>query len=133
MKLWQKDGSVAEAVERFTTGRDREMDMLLAEHDVQGSLAHLAMLAQTGLVPAEEAELLRQHLLEIGEEVKAGRFVLEPGVEDVHSQVELLLTRRCGDAGRTRVDENFTQRVMADKTDRLYRELLASKGWSRAA
>ncbi|MBN8682008.1 MAG: argininosuccinate lyase [Chitinophagales bacterium] len=100
MKLWQKDGSVAEAVERFTTGRDREMDMLLAEHDVQGSLAHLAMLAQTGLVPAEEAELLRQHLLEIGEEIKAGRFVLEPGVEDVHSQVELLLTRRCGDAGK---------------------------------
>lgn len=100
MKLWQKDITPHTAVESFTAGKDREMDLFIAEYDVIGSLAHLEMLRQTGLIPQDEAILLESALKDILQEVKEGHFVLEEGVEDVHSQVELLLTSRVGEAGK---------------------------------
>lgn len=99
-KLWQKTGSMHSAVEQFTTGKDREMDLFLAPFDVLGSLAHLEMLGHVGLLEPAEVETLRSALRTIYAEIQAGRFELEPGIEDVHSQVELLLTRTCGDAGK---------------------------------
>jgi argininosuccinate lyase len=101
MKLWdKKDTKTSERVEAFTVGRDREFDMLLARHDVLGSIAHVTMLGEKGLIPAEDVEAALKGLKEILAEVDAGRFAIEDGVEDVHSQVELLLTRRIGDAGK---------------------------------
>lgn len=100
MKLWQKDGiSTNEAVALFTVGRDKEFDLLLAAYDVQGSLAHTEMLASTGLLTAEEKELIHRELKLISVEIAAGDFVLEEDIEDVHSQIEVLLTRRIGEAG----------------------------------
>ncbi len=100
MKLWQKESGLSAAVERFTAGQDREMDMHLAPYDVLGSLAHLAMLKKVHLVTSAEATALRSALLDIYREIEAGTFLLESGIEDVHSQVELLLTRRVGEAGK---------------------------------
>ncbi len=100
MKLWQKNTSTAAAVEKFTAGNDREMDILLARFDALGSLAHLEMLKSVSLVSMADADLLRRALYEILQEIETGNFELEPGVEDIHSQIELLLTRRCGDAGK---------------------------------
>lgn len=100
MKLWQKENDVNKEIERFTVGRDREMDMHLAEFDVLGSLAHTQMLESIGLIPSEELPVLQKELKNIYAEIKAGNFVIEDGVEDVHSQVELLLTRRLGDIGK---------------------------------
>ncbi len=99
-KLWQKNTAPAAAVERFTAGNDREMDRYLARYDVLGSLAHLAMLGEAGLLAPDEVDRLGAELRAIYNEIEAGRFELEPGVEDVHSQVELLLTRACGEAGK---------------------------------
>jgi argininosuccinate lyase len=100
MKLWQKDKDVNKEIERFTVGRDREMDLYLAEFDVLGSLAHTQMLESIGLIPKEELPVLQKELKNIYAEIKAGKFTIEDGVEDVHSQVELLLTRRLGDIGK---------------------------------
>ncbi len=100
MKLWQKDKDVNKEIERFTVGRDRELDMYLAEFDVLGSLAHTQMLESIGLIPSEELPVLQKELKNIYAEIKAGNFSIEDGVEDVHSQVELLLTRRLGDIGK---------------------------------
>jgi len=100
MKLWQKDTNVNKEIEKFTIGRDREMDMMLAEFDVLGSLAHTAMLESVGLLTREELDTLHQALKQIHTEIKAGLFSIEEGVEDVHSQVELLLTRRLGEVGK---------------------------------
>jgi argininosuccinate lyase len=100
MKLWQKDTDVNKEIEKFTVGRDREMDMMLAEFDVLGSLAHTAMLESIGLLEKEELPVLHKELKKIYTEIKAGNFQIEDGVEDVHSQVELLLTRRLGDVGK---------------------------------
>jgi argininosuccinate lyase len=101
MKLWHKTGSVThEQVEQFTVGRDREFDLLLAPFDVQGSLAHAEMLAACGLLTPEEWVAVRQGLWHIQEDIAAGNFSIEDGVEDVHSQVELTLTRRIGEAGK---------------------------------
>lgn len=100
MKLWQKDKEVDKDIERFTTGKDREMDLYLAEFDVLGSIAHIAMLAEIGLIGADELPLLREELKKIYQSIKAGDFSIEPGVEDVHSQVELLLTKSLGDLGK---------------------------------
>ncbi|MCY7327026.1 MAG: argininosuccinate lyase, partial [Saprospiraceae bacterium] len=100
MKLWQKESGLSAAVERFTAGQDREMDMYLAPYDVLGSLAHLAMLEKVKLVTSAEANALRLALLDIYQEIAAGTFLLESGIEDVHSQVELLLTRSVGEAGK---------------------------------
>ena len=101
MKLWQKDSTATAAgIEAFTVGRDREFDLLLAPYDVQGSIAHVTMLGEAGLMTAEEADSAVAALRAIATEIEAGSFVLEEGVEDVHSQVELLLTRRIGDTGK---------------------------------
>ncbi|HRD79171.1 MAG TPA: argininosuccinate lyase [Saprospiraceae bacterium] len=104
MKLWQKEGNEAgewsRIVETFTVGRDLEFDILLAEHDVLGSLAHTQMLQSIGLLTAEELASIHSGLNAILEDIRAGRFSLEPGVEDVHSQVELQLTRSIGETGK---------------------------------
>jgi argininosuccinate lyase len=100
MKLWQKNTSSKQEVEQFTVGKDPEFDLLLAPYDVLGSMAHAAMLETIGLLTGEENLLLQKGLKEIYEEIKQGKFVIEAGVEDVHSQVELVLTRRYGDVGK---------------------------------
>ncbi len=100
MKLWQKDIEVSRVVDDFTVGRDREMDLFLAEADVLGSLAHTRMLQAVGLMSAEDLALVQKGLKEIYQEIKSGKFVIEEGVEDVHSQVEFLLTQRVGEAGK---------------------------------
>lgn len=100
MKLWQKNFDIHEKIERFTTGCDRETDLLLARYDVLGSLAHIRMLQSVGLLTAEELQVLQQGLKEIYREIESGQFTIREGVEDVHSQVELLLTERLGEAGK---------------------------------
>ena len=87
-------------IEEYTVGDDRELDMRLAKYDVEGSLAHIAMLEKIGLLTSAELEELTAGLKEIEAEIEAGRFAIEPDTEDVHSQVELMLTRRLGDAGK---------------------------------
>ena len=99
-KLWQKNTNVNELVENFTVGRDRELDAQMAAFDVLGSLAHTTMLQSIGLLDTADYELVQAELKNIYREVINGTFVIEEGVEDVHSQVELLLTRRIGDAGK---------------------------------
>ncbi len=101
MKLWQKDGSkVNEIIEKFTIGRDREFDILLAEYDVEGSLAHAAMLEGIGMLTAEEGRSIKNALETMLADIRAGHFRIEPGVEDVHSQVEFNLTKSIGEAGK---------------------------------
>jgi len=100
MKLWQKSFEISKEIERFTVGKDRELDRLLAQHDVLGTLAHIKMLQSINLLTANELEVLTKELQGIHQEILAGNFVIEDGVEDVHSQVELMLTRRLGDMGK---------------------------------
>ncbi len=100
MKLWEKNFEVNKEIERFTIGRDRELDLYLAEHDVMGSMAHITMLESIGLLEADELRQLLAELRHIHADILAGNFVIEEGIEDVHSQVELLLTRRLGDMGK---------------------------------
>ena len=100
MKLWQKTNDVNKAVEQFTVGRDREMDLFLAEADVLGSLAHTRMLESIGLLGSEDLANVQRELKNIYRDITAGKFTIEEGVEDVHSQVEFLLTQRIGDAGK---------------------------------
>jgi argininosuccinate lyase len=100
MKLWDKGTPVNEVIEAFTVGRDREMDLYLAESDVLGTIAHITMLETIGLLQRDELSALKQALSGIFQDVKNGSFVIEPGVEDVHSQVELLLTQKLGDIGK---------------------------------
>ena len=99
-KLWEKSVQVDHDVERFTVGRDREMDLYLAPYDILGSLAHINMLQSIGLLSADELEKLTAELRHIYAETQSGQFTIEEGVEDVHSQVELMLTRRLGDMGK---------------------------------
>src|SRR5690606_24560014 len=100
MKLWQKDKASLEAVEVFTVGRDREMDLYLAAFVVLGSLAHIQMLESIGLLTTEELTRLREELKSIYRQIKKGEFKLQDDVEDIHSQVELLLTKKLGDTGK---------------------------------
>ena len=100
-KLWEKSVQVNKDIERFTVGRDREMDLYLAKHDVVGSMAHITMLTMYhGLLTKEELALLLEELKNIYAAAEKGEFVIEEGVEDVHSQVELMLTRKLGDIGK---------------------------------
>lgn len=99
-KLWEKNIDVNPEIERFTVGKDRELDLFLAPYDVLGSLAHCKMLESIGLLTSEEQERLRQALWGIYSAIAAGTFTIEPGVEDVHSEVELRLTRTLGDTGK---------------------------------
>src|SRR5690606_19906275 len=100
MKLWQKDIQALKEVEVFTVGKDREMDMYLAPFDVIGSLAHIQMLESVGLLPKDDLKKLQSALKEIYRDIQAGNFKLDAQVEDIHSQVELLLTQKLGDAGK---------------------------------
>lgn len=99
-KLWTKNYDMTSEIERFTVGRDREMDLFLARYDVLGSMAHATMLATIDLLTTGERDLLLNELREVYAQCERGEFVIEDGVEDVHSQVELLLTRRLGDVGK---------------------------------
>ena len=99
-KLWEKNVQVDQEVDTFTVGKDREMDLYLAKYDVLGSMAHITMLESIGLLTKEELTILLAELKNIYAVADCGRFVIEEGVEDVHSQVELMLTRSLGDAGK---------------------------------
>lgn len=100
MKLWQKDKASLQEVEKFTIGKDQEMDMFLARFDVLGSLAHIKMLESINLLRKDELEILSNELRTIYKKIGYGQFKVEEGVEDIHSQVELELTRRLGDVGK---------------------------------
>lgn len=99
-KLWDKGIDVDAAIEEYTVGNDRQLDMRLARYDVEGSMAHIRMLESIGLLTAEELQTLLGGLEEIAAEIERGEFCIEEGIEDVHSEVELLLTRRLGDVGK---------------------------------
>ena len=99
-KLWEKNVQVDHEVAVFTVGRDREMDLYLAKYDVLGSMAHITMLEKIGLLKADELKQLLAELRKIYAIAEAGKFVIEDGIEDVHSQVELMLTRQLGDMGK---------------------------------
>jgi len=98
--IWTKKVRMTDEIEKFTIGRDREMDLYLAKYDVLGSMAHITMLQSIGLLTAEELDVLLKELRTIYEQAEKGEFVIEDGVEDVHSQVELMLTRKLGDVGK---------------------------------
>lgn len=100
MKLWQKDKDALKEVTEFTAGRDQEMDLFLARFDVLGSLAHTRMLASIGLLTSEDLTLLQAELKQIYRTIEGGDFRIEENVEDIHSQVELLLTRKLGEVGK---------------------------------
>ena len=131
--LWSKGTQATDLVEDFTVGNDRILDMRLAKYDVQGSMAHIRMLESIGLLTAEELEVLTAGLKQILEEIEAGTFILEDDVEDIHSQVELLLTRRLGDigkkihSGRSRNDQVLVdvKLFLKDETLKLREEVIA--------
>ena len=100
MKLWEKNFEINKEIERFTVGRDREMDLYLAKYDVLGSMAHITMLESIGLLEKEELTQLLAELKNIYQLCERGEFAIEDDVEDVHSQVEMLLTRKLGDMGK---------------------------------
>ncbi len=99
-KIWEKDLPLDKAIEQFTIGRDAILDLDLAPFDVLGSLAHVKMLAKSGLITAAEGDELTTGLRRIYEEIRTGHFIIEEGIEDVHSEVEKLLTERLGEAGK---------------------------------
>jgi argininosuccinate lyase len=139
-KLWQKTTNVNKLVENFTVGRDRELDRQMAAFDVLGSLAHTTMLQSIGLMDADDLALVQRELKAIYADIEQDNFTIEDGVEDVHSQVEMLLTQRIGDAGkkihsgRSRNDQVLVdlklffrhqlQQVVTE-TDTLFRQLIA--------
>ena len=138
MKLWEKTVQVTDEIDRFTVGRDRELDLYLAKYDVLGSMAHITMLESIGLLEKDELKALLAELKDIYALADRGEFVIEDDIEDVHSQVELMLTRRLGDmgkkihSGRSRNDQVlvdlklFTRdqlRRVAEAVMRLFNEL----------
>jgi argininosuccinate lyase len=101
MKLWSKENTnTSQLIEKFTVGKDNDFDILLAEHDVMGTIAHVTMLGESGLMDKKEVNQALQELNNILKEIKKDSFSIEEGVEDIHSQVELMLTRRIGDVGK---------------------------------
>ena len=100
MKLWDKGFEPDKMIEEFTVGNDRQLDLRLARYDVEGSMAHIRMLESIGLLQADELEKLLAALADIREAIDRGEFTIEEGVEDVHSQVEFMLTVRLGDLGK---------------------------------
>lgn len=99
-KLWDKGYDDDALIDKFTVGKDRELDLYLAQYDILGTMAHITMLSKVGLLPEEDLKKLLPVLAELYEDAVAGKFEIEPDVEDVHSQVELMLTRRLGDVGK---------------------------------
>ena len=115
MKLWYKGYSTDAFVEEFTVGRDRELDLYLAEADVLGNMAHMKMLNSIGLLSDADKTALEQGLKDIYASVQRGEFTIDDGVEDVHSQVEFILTEKCGDAGkRIHTGRSRNDQVMVD-------------------
>ena len=100
MNLWDKNSSTEDRILAFTTGKDPIYDLQLAPYDVLGSMAHAIMLAEVGLIEKEEAATLVKDLVEIYEDALQGKLVLEAGMEDIHSQVEMMLTKKHGDLGK---------------------------------
>ena len=100
MKLWDKGYKIDGAIERFTIGKDKELDLLLAPYDILGTMAHITMLEHIGLLSKEDITVLLPALRELYNQATAGQFIIEEGIEDVHSQVELMLTRRLGEVGK---------------------------------
>ena len=100
MKLWDKGYDIDRFTEEFTIGKDRELDVMLAKADVLGNMAHLKMLHHIGLISDGELKDLAQGLKDIFAEIEQGKFHIEAGIEDIHSQIECLLTRKCGEAGK---------------------------------
>ena len=100
MKLWDKGYSIDTAIENFTIGKDKELDLLLATHDILGTMAHVTMLEHVGLLSKEDLDVLLPALRELYKQADTGDFVIEEGIEDVHSQVELMLTRQLGEVGK---------------------------------
>src|SRR3979490_1967242 len=100
MKLWQKNKSSLKEVEKFTVGNDREFDLLLAPYDVLGSIAHAKMLETVGLLTKDEASALIQELKNIYAVIKDSQFSIDEKAEDIHSEIEILLTQKLGDTGK---------------------------------
>lgn len=100
MKLWDKGYDDDARIDRFTVGKDRELDLLLAPYDIMGTMAHITMLQKVGLLPEEDLHKLLPELKDLYNEAKEGKLAIEPDVEDIHSQVELMLTRKLGDVGK---------------------------------
>ncbi|MBP5302322.1 MAG: argininosuccinate lyase [Bacteroidales bacterium] len=129
--LWNKGVSATQIVEDFTVGNDRELDLKLAKYDVLGSKAHIAMLAEVGLLKKDEEQILQKELDNILGQIEAGSFVMEDEAEDIHSQIEILLTRKLGDigkkihSGRSRNDQVLVdlKLYMRDKLDSLAEEV----------
>lgn len=137
-KLWEKNVQLNKEIERFTVGRDRELDVFLAKYDVLGSMAHITMLESIGLLAADELKILLEELRKIYKLADEGKFVIEDGIEDVHSQVELMLTRKLGvvgkkiHSGRSRNDQVLVDlklyarseiRTIAEAANGLFNEL----------
>src|SRR4051812_38194069 len=101
MRLWQKENTkVSQKILDFTVGRDREFDLLLAKYDVLGSLAHTTMLCEVGLLPEEEYQLVKTELENILTSIDNNEFSIDEACEDIHSQIEMMLTERIGEAGK---------------------------------
>ena len=137
-KLWEKNVQLNKEIERFTVGRDRELDVFLAKYDVLGSMAHITMLESIGLLAADELKIILEELREIYKLADEGKLVIEDGIEDVHSQVELMLTRKLGvvgkkiHSGRSRNDQVLVDlklyarseiRTIAEAANSLFNEL----------
>ena len=114
-KLWDKGFDQDERIDRFTVGRDREMDIFLAPYDIMGTIAHVTMLEKAGLLATEDLQRLLPELKALYREAAGGRFTIEDGIEDVHSQVELMLTRSLGDIGKkVHTGRSRNDQVMVD-------------------
>ena len=140
MKLWSKGFEPDKMIEEFTVGNDRELDLRLARYDVIGSMAHIRMLESIGLLQRDELDTLLSALEDILKGIDNGDFTIEPGVEDIHSQIEFMLTERLGDigkkihSGRSRNDQVLVDlklfmrdelRNIAHAVDRLFHRLQA--------
>ncbi|TAG54334.1 MAG: argininosuccinate lyase, partial [Cytophagales bacterium] len=129
--LWAKESELNKKIEQFTTGNDRELDLYLSKHDILGSMAHIIMLESIGLLPHNELKQLLKALKVLFLEANNGNFVIENGVEDVHTQVEFILTKKLGDigkkihAGRSRNDQVLVdlKLFMRDKIEEITNEI----------
>lgn len=114
-KLWDKGFKVDEKIDRFTVGHDREMDLYLSQYDIMGTMAHITMLSEQGLLPKEDLAVLIPELKALYAQAREGNFVIEDGIEDIHSQVELMLTRKLGDIGKkVHTGRSRNDQVMVD-------------------
>ena len=130
MKLWDKGYKIDDAIERFTVGKDKELDLLLATHDILGTMAHVTMLEQVGLLSKEDLDALLPALRKLYREAEAGNFVIEDGIEDVHSQVELMLTRQLGEVGKkVHTGRSRNDQVLVDLKLFTRAEIEKTMGW----